>query len=513
MEAQSPEIEPSEGALKVSAGAALLFDETARLDILNAHGPDTLLDDPELKAAVEFAGALCGAPIALVSLVEADRQRFLARCGLDAGETPRSSSFCQYAMVGDDIYIVPDARADARFADNPLVTGAPFIRFYAGAPLRSEDGAPLGALCVISPDPRPDGLDALQRQGLAVLAKTVMRRLNDRRVTLLGESTREALEVSEGKFAALANSIPSMAWSTNAEGIADYFNARWFEYTGLTLETSIGLQWLGVIHPDDQKETFARWEVSVANGTPYDMEYRIRGADGQYRWCMVQAIPQKDEDGKIVRWFGTTTDIHERLVAEQQKELLGRELSHRIKNIFSVVSGLVAFEARSFPELKPLAQGIRERINSLGRAHDYVRPHDFGDGQVRTLHGLLGELFGAYVEGETRRVLVRGDDVPIGTQATTPLALVFHELATNAAKYGALSRPDGTVGVEVARDGEQLVIHWREEGGPAVAKPGDASFGTSLIDMSVTQQLRGTIDRQWGDGLTVVIRLPGNALA
>lgn len=513
MDAQSPAVEPSEGARPINPIGALLLDEADRLAVLEPHGPDTLLDDSELKAAVDFAGALCEAPIALVSLVEADRQRFLARCGLDAGETPRSSSFCQYAMVGDEIYVVTDARADARFADNPLVTGEPNIRFYAGAPLRTEDGAPLGALCVISPDPRPDGLSALQRQGLKVLAKTVMRRLNDRRVTLIGESTREALEISEGKFAALANSIPSMAWSTDADGIADYFNARWFEYTGLSRETSIGLQWLDVIHPDDRKETFARWEVSVANGTPYDMEYRIRGADGQYRWCMVKAIPQKDEDGKIVRWFGTTTDIHERLVAEQQKELLGRELSHRIKNIFSVVNGLVSFEARSFPELKPLAQGIRDRIASLGRAHDYVRPLDFGEGQVKTLHGLLGELFGAYVEGETRRVLVRGDDLPIGTQATTPLALVFHELATNAAKYGALSRPDGSVDVEVGREGDQLVIHWREQGGPAVATPGAASFGTSLIDMSVTQQLRGTIDRQWGDGLTVVIRLPGDALA
>lgn len=512
------EAEPSigtEDSPAASAGLAGLFmlSETQRLDILADHAPDTLLDDPELKAAVDFAGQLCGAPIALVSLVEDDRQRFLARCGLDATETPRSASFCQYAMVGSGIYEVRDATADPLFADNVLVTGEPYIRFYAGAPLVSEEGAPLGALCIIDRVTRPEGLNALQRQGLTVLASAVMRRLSDRRARLAGDRARDEASEQRARFDALADSMPQMAWSCQPDGQTDYFNRRWEEFTGVESEEHYGDGWVEVLHPEDRARTAAAWERAVASGTPYEVEYRMRRHDGEYRWALVRGLPIKNEDGEVTRWFGTNTDIHERRLLEARNELLGRELSHRIKNIFSVVSGLVSFEARSFPELKPLAQGIRDRINSLGRAHDYVRPLDFGEGQVKTLHGLLGELFGAYVEGETRRVLVRGDDVPIGTQATTPLALVFHELATNAAKYGALSRPVGTVGVEIARDAEELVIHWREEGGPAVAKPGDASFGTSLIDMSVTQQLRGTIDRQWGDGLTVVIRLPGNALA
>ncbi len=142
-----------------------LFPPTKRRSaIVAAHSPDSLLDDAELKELVEFAGKICDTPISLVSIVEEHRQRFLARRGLDALETPRSASFCQYAMVSDDIYEVRDAQLDPLFADNELVTGAPFVRFYAGAPLVADDGTPLGSLCVISPDARPDGLTSIQRK-------------------------------------------------------------------------------------------------------------------------------------------------------------------------------------------------------------------------------------------------------------------------------------------------------------------------------------------------------------
>ena len=160
-----------------------MIPEPDRLSILAEHSPDSLMDDAELAAICAFAAELCETPIALVSLVEEERQRFLARTGLDVSETPRPTSFCQYAMRQNNIMEVPDAREDPQFRDNPLVTGGPFIRFYAGAPIVSREGAPLGSLCVISPEPR-EALTALQRQGLLVLAQTVVRRLEERRAAV-----------------------------------------------------------------------------------------------------------------------------------------------------------------------------------------------------------------------------------------------------------------------------------------------------------------------------------------
>ena len=135
-----------------------------------------LRDTAALRRITDFAAALCRAPIALVSLVEEHTQSFLARTGLDVAQTPREASFCQHAMLQDSIMVVPDATHDARFFENPLVLGDPHIRFYAGAPLLTPGGVPLGALCVIARDPRPDGLTALQRQGLLVLADDVLHR-------------------------------------------------------------------------------------------------------------------------------------------------------------------------------------------------------------------------------------------------------------------------------------------------------------------------------------------------
>src|SRR3954470_7294784 len=125
--------EPAPAAPAPAPG--LQIDETARAAALAAHDIESLRDDGGLKRITDFAAALCGVPIALVSLVEERRQTFLARTGLDATETPRDTSFCAFAMLDNALMIVPDAHLDSRFFDNPLVTGPPHIRFYAGAPL------------------------------------------------------------------------------------------------------------------------------------------------------------------------------------------------------------------------------------------------------------------------------------------------------------------------------------------------------------------------------------------
>lgn len=152
------------------------IDESKRAETMAAFDLAALRDTAALRRITDFAAALCDAPIALVTLVEEHRQSFLVRTGLDVTQTPRETSFCQYAMLHDTIMTVPDATADPRFAVNPLVTGEMGIRFYAGAPLVTDRGVPLGALCIIARTARPHGLSALQQQGLLVLADDVMNR-------------------------------------------------------------------------------------------------------------------------------------------------------------------------------------------------------------------------------------------------------------------------------------------------------------------------------------------------
>ena len=491
-----------------SAPAHNFADEAERMRILESHDPDALEDDPELQAIVNFAARLCGVPTALVTLIEQERQRFLAREGVEQRETPRDVSFCIHAMVRPEIMEVRDATADPRFADNPLVTGDPFVRYYAGHPLVSDEGAPLGALCVIDTKAHEEGLTDFQREGLAVLAQAAMRRLRSQRANI--QATLE-LAQREQHLRTLADSMPAIVFCADAEGRFDYFNRRTLEMLGEGHEDG------RAIHPEDKPEVDEAWARSVSTGEPYEVQHRVRFRDGEHRWVIARALPARDQHGKVMRWFGTAVDIDDVHKLSESRDMMARELSHRIKNIFAVVTGLIALHARKAPENKVFADVLVQVLRALGRAHDFVRP---ASGTTReSLRGLLEVLFAPYdaADGEPR-VHVSGADCPISPAAATPLALIFHELATNAAKYGALSADNGHVQLEVADRGEELLLVWTEHGGPQANDQSGgrdtAGFGSRLVEMAVTGQLQGSWERRFEkDGLVVVLSLSKEAVA
>ena len=488
-------------------------DERVRMSAIAEHDIERLRDDATLTRITDFAAALCETPVALVSIVEENRQTFLSRTGLEATETPREQSFCAHAMLEDEVMVVPDATLDPRFADNPLVVGEMGVRFYAGAPLIRDDGVTLGSLCVIDTVPRA-GLTKVQLQGLRVLAADVMMRLSDSRASA---ASRTAINDSEGRFRTLADTMPQMVWSTLPDGFHDYYNARWYEFTGVPAGSTDGEAWNGVFHPDDQERAWRIWRRSLETGDPYQIEYRLRRHDGQYRWTLGRALPIRDENGTIVRWFGTCTDIHEQKEASEEREIISQELSHRIKNIFAVISGLIAFSARANPGFKPIADDLRARVTALGRAHDFVRPHSAQSRPAAaqtSLHGLLGELFLPYQPETGARIAVAGDEVEIDDRSATPIALLFHELATNATKYGALASDTGAIAVSVTNGPVDVVLDWCERGGPAVSAPVTAGFGSQLIELSAVRQLGGAVVRHWDrEGLRIEITIPKSALS
>lgn len=483
-------------------------DETVRTAAIQSFGLADLIGSAELSRITDFASTLCDAPIALVSIVEGERQWFPVRTGLTVAETPRETSFCAHAMRGKDVMVVHDATQDSRFRENPLVTGEPSIRFYAGAPLVSEEGVQLGALCVIDRKPRT-GLTDVQHEGLRVLAANIMAVLGARRAS---RRTDRELEEREAKFRILADAMPQMVWSTRPDGFHDYYNAQWYAFTGVPSGSTDGEGWNGMFHPDDQPRAWAAWRHSLETGEPYEIEYRLRHADGVYRWVLGRALPIRDRDGAITRWFGTCTDIHDQKMIQVQREIVAHELSHRIKNIFSVISGLISFSTRHHPEMTAVANDLRERILALGRAHDFVRPHSEASKPSAvqdSLTGMLTNLLEAYAG----RITILGDDATIDDRSATPLALLFHELATNAAKYGSLSSRDGEVHIRIAADGDQVQLEWHERGGPPVAAPSQEGFGTKLIELSAVRQLGAHIERDWSaEGLRLHLVLRASAL-
>lgn len=493
----------------------------SRQQILAPYKFETLIDDPRLTALTDFAAALCEVPTALVTLVDDEHQRFLAGTGMADRQTPVEGGLCTAAMVGDGLMIVPDATRDPRFSDNPLVTGPSHLRFYAGVPLRGADGQPLGSLCIIDGEPR-DGLTPLQERGLCTLAQAVTTLFESNRALIeeQGEASvaRDQRDDQEQRFKVLADTMPQMVWATPPDGLPDYFNARWYEFTGASLGSTEGANWTSVFHPDDQPRSWAAWNDAVTTGEPYEIEYRLRNLDGDYRWVLGRALPMRDSHGKITRWFGTCTDIHDHKMALQERELISHELSHRIKNIFSVISGLISLSSRTHPELKPVADQLRERVMALGTAHDFVRPHSEASRPSRgqsSLHGLIEELLAPYQSTNGERITISGEDPGIDDRSATPLALLFHELATNSAKYGALANSDGQITLSCETQDAETVLHWREFGAKMPSDPGNrpTGFGSRLISMSVEQQLGGRIVRIWhDDGLEAVVTVPTSAM-
>lgn len=322
-----------------------------------------------------------------------------------------------------------------------------------------------------------------------------------------------ALEVSEAKLQVLTDAMPQMVWSTLPDGYHDYFNARWYEFTGVPYGSTDGEGWNGVFHAEDQERAWGLWQHSLKTGEPYEIEYRLRHHSGVYRWILGRALPVRNVHGSITRWIGTCTDIDEAKRNAALGELVSRELSHRIKNIFAVIAGLIGISSPKSPDAAAYAKEVSGRIAALGRAHNFARPHGPESAILQNfggLHGLLAELMSPYDHAEGRRYAISGQDVAVGDRSATPLALLIHELATNAVKYGALSEGKGRVAITTDVRDDQVVIIWAETDGPPVSNPpAQTGFGTQLSDISIVSQLGGALDRAWDpEGLKVTISIP-----
>lgn len=202
-----------------------------------------------------------------------------------------------------------------------------------------------------------------------------------------------------------------------------------------------------------------------------------------------------------------------------EREIVANELEHRIKNLFALVNGLIGLSVRDNPEMAPLAATLRGRLTALHDAHDLIRGSTSHTGAASggaSLQALICRLLKPYDDGHVGQIAVSGCDGLADAGMVTSLALVFHELATNSTKYGALSRPGGRLQVEVQQAGGNFLVHWREQGShmQPIAIKAAGGYGSKLLDLTIKSQLRGEYSRQWtAEGLMIEIILPGTLFA
>jgi len=271
--------------------APLLPSESARLAALHSLG---ILDTPPEEAfddLATLAASVCQVPIALISLVDRDRQWFKSRAGWTTEETPRDISFCAHAILQPDLLVVSDAAADERFVDSPLVTDEPAVRFYAGAPLVTPDGHALGALCVM--DHRPRQLTQEQARALRILGRQATALLAQRRS--LAELTRiteertkaeETLREERNRFAILLDHLPVMIYGLDADGRFCLWNRESERVLGYRREEVLGRTRPDLylrMYPDPR---YRQWVVSqVANHRYRNLETNVTALDGTLRIC------------------------------------------------------------------------------------------------------------------------------------------------------------------------------------------------------------------------------------
>ena len=276
--------------------------------------------------------------------------------------------------------------------------------------------------------------------------------------------------------------------------------------------------YLAGIHPEDVERIANAVNHTVATQEKYAQEYRLVRKDGAIRWVEARGECLYGEDGKPDRFVGVFVDVTGQKNAQERQRLLAREADHRVKNIFANFHSIISLSARSARTPKEMAQALRGRMDALLRAKDLIRPGIMGtehDSERTTVDALVHTVLQPYQDGSPNRIVLSGPQVPVGAKAVTGLALALHESATNAVKYGALSRPDGSIRVSWDVSDDDFHLEWVEIGGPLIDEiPQTRGFGSILTERSVTSGLGGKIDHDWQrDGLRLKLSVPLNRLA
>ena len=247
-------------------------------------------------------------------------------------------------------------------------------------------------------------------------------------------------------------------------------------------------------HPDDRERVAATFAAAETSGARYcDFEFRYLRPDARLIWLQVRSEIIRDEVGKPQRLIGVMMDITERKETEERLELLARELDHRANNLLSVIQGAVSLSRGS--TVAELREVITGRLASLGRAHRLLSDARWRGAQLRALLAQEVAPFGL-----DEQVRLDGPDCSLDPQQAQALAMAIHELATNAVKYGALSRRAGRVELTWGIEDGSLRLNWSECGGPAVSPPTHKGLGTTVIQRALGAGLGGSAKLDWREG-------------
>lgn len=312
-------------------------------------------------------------------------------------------------------------------------------------------------------------------------------------------------------FAAVAEFAPAMLWRGDANGKCVYLNRAQREFWGLTEADLPTFSWASTLLPEDADKVFGPFSEGMSKQAPFVCEARYRRADGAIRVLATSAEPRFDATGQFTGMIGVNRDVTEEREAqaelaqsEARRRLLMREMSHRMKNMLSTVLSIASQTARSADSLESFQRSFQARLQALSKSHELLLRDATDSADIREI--LEAEL-GPYA-ADGRTLTLSGEPLRLAARAALGLALVVHELATNAAKYGAYAS-SGVLDVSWRKEHDAVVLEWRESGGPQVSPPTRRGFGSRLIDGVVKSDLGGSFAADFSPaGLRVSLLFP-----
>lgn len=377
-------------------------------------------------------------------------------------------------------------------------------------------------------------------EGLSVLASIID--VSERR------RAEEALRQSETRFRQLADAMPQIVWAARPDGYLDYYNERWYEFTGFPKDMGGDESWTPILHSDDLPMSLEVWYGAVRSGQQYQIEYRFKDRrTGGYRWFLGRALPVKDEQGRVVRWFGTCTDIADQKRAEEalrdlnttlelrvaertaaaeerarevqasleENQVLLREIHHRVKNNLQVISSLLDLQSQ-YTRDESMVEMFREsqnRVRSMALVHERLYQSevlssiDFGE----YLNNLVSQLSTTYsVSGRPVRFDLDLEPVRLSIDAAVPCGLAVNELVSNCLKYAFPDRECGVVSIRLAQGGGDVVLSVHDDGiglPEPITFQNPKTFGLRLVN-ALVEQLHGKARVERSGGTTVQITFP-----
>ncbi|MGZ3275846.1 MAG: sensor histidine kinase [Caulobacteraceae bacterium] len=353
------------------------------------------------------------------------------------------------------------------------------------SPVRDESGRPAGVI--------------------AIVVETSERMRAERR----REEAQERVRLSEERFRALVTATSDVVYRMSP----DWIEMKALDGRGFLSDTEApSVRWMDeYLFPEDQEAIWSVISEAVRTKGVFQLEHRVRQADGGAGWTSSRAIPLLDDQGEIIEWFGAASDITARRKAEQHLRLVVNELNHRVKNNLAMTQAVAAQTFRSAETVTQAQASLSSRISALAQANDLLTGER---GTEVSMRGALEQATRPHYPSPERRV-IEGPDLSLSPKTALSLSLAMHELSTNALKYGAWSQTDGVVEINWSiyrPDGggpARLKLAWIERGGPRVEPPSRRGFGSRLIERGLAAEMGGVVQMRFEpEGLVCVIDAP-----